>query len=195
MNEPRESPLDTREWLMFVREQVTVLGEAYRLRLVGKLWWANLFFVVFPAMSGTAAAALAAASTGDGGNKALTVIAAWLAGGAAVLSAVHRSLKCEDYQTECLRLSQGFQSIRVQTEARLAEPNPDPKAISELAAEYARLVASAQATLPNIYIYKATDQTGYRRFPDIPARPAPQRWWTRLRTRLYSEPSARLTAR
>jgi hypothetical protein len=176
---------------MSTRQQATVLSEAYRLRLVGKLWWANVIFVVVPAVFGTAAAALAAASSTSSGGSRLTVVAAFLAGGAAVLTAVHKALGCDEYQAECLRLSQGFQSIRIRSEARLAESHPDPKAVNKLAAEYARLTESAKAVLPDVYIQKAKDQTGYKRYPDLPDRPAPRRWWSRL----YSEPSARLTAR
>jgi hypothetical protein len=188
------SPVDTREWLMFARQQATVLSEAYRLRLVGKLWWANVIFVVVPAVFGTAAAALAAAASSTSGDSSrVTLIAAFLAGGAAVLTAVHKALNCDAYQAECLRLSQAFQSIRIRTEAMLAESksNPDPRGVNKLAAEYARLTESAKAVLPDVYIQKATDQTGYKRYPDLPDRPAPRRWWSRL----YSEPSARLTAR
>ena len=191
MSDPRVSPVDTREWLMFTREQATVLSEAYRLRLVGKLWWANVIFVVVPAVFGTAAAALAAASSTSKDGSGVTLAAAFLAGGAAVLTAVHKSLKCDEYQAECLRLSQAFQSVRIRTEARLAESEPDPKAVRKLADEYARLTESAQAVLPDVYIQRAKDQTGYKRYPDLPDRPLPRRWWSRA----YSEPSARLTAR
>jgi len=176
MSDPRVSPVDTREWLQFAREQSTVLSEAYRLRLVGKLWWANVVFVVVPAVFGTAAAALAAAasSTTSSGNR-LTLVAAVLAGAAAVLTAVHKALNCDAYQAECLRLSQAFQSIRIRSEAMLAEftSNPDPRGVSKLAAEYARLTESAQAVLPDVYIRKATDLTGYQRYPDLATRPAP----------------------
>ena len=191
MSDPRVSPVDTREWLMFTREQATVLSEAYRLRLVGKLWWANLAFVVVPAIFGTAAAALAAAGSTSTTGSRTTLAAAFLAGAAAVLTAVHKALQCDEYQAECLRLSQAFQSVRIRTEAKLAESDPDPKAVSKLAAEYARLTESAKAVLPNVYIQRAKDQTGYKRYPDLPDRPLPRRWWSRL----YSEPSARLTAR
>jgi hypothetical protein len=155
---------------MSARQQATVLSEAYRLRLVGKLWWANVIFVVVPAVFGTAAAALAAAaSSTTSDSSGVTLIAAFLAGGAAVLTAVHKALNCDAYQAECLRLSQGFQSIRIRAEA-MAESNPDPKAVNKLATEYARLTESAKAVLPDVYIQKAKDQTGYERYPDLPDR-------------------------
>ena len=191
MSDPPVTPGSTREWLKFTREQATVLSEAYRLRLVGKLWWANLLFVVVPAVFGTAAAALAAASSASSDGSRLTFAAAFLAGGAAVLTAVHKALQCDEYQAECLRLSQAFQSVRIRSEAKLAEADPDPKAVSKLAAEYAQLTESAKAVLPDVYIRKAEAQTGCNRYPDLPDRPAPRRWWSRS----YSEPSARLTAR
>ena len=176
MSNPQDSRVDMGEWLRAAGEEATVLSEAYRLRLVGKLWWANVVFVVVPAVFGTAAAALAAAasSTTSSDNR-LTVVAAVLAGAAAVLTAVHKALNCDAYQAECLRLSQAFQSIRIRSEAMLADftSNPDPKGVSKLAAEYARLTESAQAVLPDVYIRKATDLTGYKRYPDLPTGPAP----------------------
>ena len=50
---------DTRKWLE-IKSQATVLSEAYRLRLIGRLWWANFILVVLPAASATAAAIFAA---------------------------------------------------------------------------------------------------------------------------------------
>jgi hypothetical protein len=80
-----------------MKSQATILSEAYRLRLVGRLWWANLFLAVLPAASATAAAIAALKNT-------YPYLTAGLAGGAAVLTAIHRALKCEEYQAECLRL-------------------------------------------------------------------------------------------
>lgn len=191
MTESRESPLDTRQWLMFVREEATVLSEAYRIRLVGRLWWANVFFVVLPAVFGTAAAALAAASSAGNDGSGVTLAAAFLAGAAAVLTAVHKALQCDEYQAECLRLQRGYQGIRVRAEATLAEAEPDPRRVRKIATEYTRLTEGAKAALPDTYIQKAKDLTGCRRYPGLPDRPAPRRWWMRL----YSEPSARLTMR
>src|SRR5262249_51894941 len=87
-----------------IEQQARVFAEAYRLRLVGRLWWANLAFVVSPAVCAAAAAIFAAGGAGGIGAEVSKGLAAGLAGLAAILSAVHKSLKCEEYQGECLRL-------------------------------------------------------------------------------------------
>ena len=51
---------DSATWLTHVKSQATVFAEAYRLRLVGRLWWTNLLLVVLPAVAATAAAVFAA---------------------------------------------------------------------------------------------------------------------------------------
>src|SRR5262245_60546994 len=95
-NKPDNPDSRTRRFIDIKRE-ATLLAEAYRLRLVGRLWWANLAFVVLPSVCAAAAAIFAAG--GAGMNPRLAeALAAGLAGLAAVLSAVHKSLKCEEYQ-------------------------------------------------------------------------------------------------
>src|SRR4051812_26668458 len=99
--------------LQEIRDRSRIYAEAYRLRLIGKLWWANLIFQVLPAALATAAAVFAA---GDFDNKKL---AAWLAGASAVLTTVHKTLKCDEYQAECLRLNQHYRGIAVLCESVL----------------------------------------------------------------------------
>src|ERR1035437_191570 len=94
-----------------VRRRATVRSEAYRLRLLGPLQWANLVFMVLPATLATAAAVFAA-----GPNNTL---GAWLAGASAVLTVVHKTLKCDEYQAECLRLHQRYRSIADRKSTRL----------------------------------------------------------------------------
>jgi hypothetical protein len=50
---------DIKEWLQETEARATLISEAYRLEL-SRLWWANLMFVVVPAVLSTAAAIFAA---------------------------------------------------------------------------------------------------------------------------------------
>jgi hypothetical protein len=139
-----------------MKAHATILSEAYRLRLVGRLWWANLMLVVLPAACATAAAITAV--------KARPYVAAWLAGGAAVLTAMHKALKCEEYQAECLRLGQAYQSIAIKVDSAIstaaaAGSKADP--LADLTTEMAGLANSAKAALPDRYIREAEKRTGY----------------------------------
>jgi hypothetical protein len=144
---------DQKEALSKTMTETLVLSEAYRLRLVGRLWWANLMLVVLPAVF-TAAAAIFAAGLDQQLKVSQYGIAAWLAGAAAVLMAVHKSLKCEEYQLECLRLSQGYKSIAMSLGAMLSSPENHDN-LQELQKKLEQLTESAKAPLPNIYLTKA----------------------------------------
>jgi len=137
-----------------IQSQAVVLSEAYRLRLTGLLWWANLAFVVLPAVLAATAAVLAAHS------DATRLMAAGFAGGAVVLSAVHKSLKCDEYQAECLRLSPAFKSIAIKAGSAVSNDVDTESALSTLTKEYAELAGSAKALLPDRYVLKAERLTG-----------------------------------
>jgi len=138
------------ESLEDVMRRARVLSEAYRLRLGGVLWWANLVFMVLPATLATAAAVFAA-----GAYKNL---GAGLAGAAAVLTAVHKTLRCDEYQAECLRLNQRYRSIATLAHSVLendGESDPDLPSPQKLIVKFAELEESAGALLPNRYIRAA----------------------------------------
>jgi hypothetical protein len=150
-----------REFVQQIRAQAKVLSEAYRLRLLGRLWWANLSLVVLPAALATAAAIFAARQ--DANSAIMTsYIAAWLAGGAAVLTAIHKALKCEEYQAECLRLSQAYQSIAIEADSTLSGSDGQPQSLQELGKKFAVLAESVKAPLPDTYIARAERRTGYK---------------------------------
>jgi len=159
-----DSKADLREQgFKEIEQQAKVLAEAYRLRLVGRLWWANLTFVVTPAVCATAAAIFAAGGAGIG-TEVSRPLAAGLAGLAAVLSAVHKSLKCEEYQAECLRLGPAYDAIAVRARSAQAVTegdNPTYEELKDLTEKFATLKESAKAPLPNKYISKA-EQNSYR---------------------------------
>ena len=150
-----------------IEQEARVLAEAYRLRVVGRLWWANLVFVVTPAVSATAAAIFAAGGAGIRADVSKG-LAAGLAGLAAVLSAVHKSLKCEEYQAECLRLGPAYDGIAVRAEAAQAISkgnDPTDDELKHLTEKFAELKESARAPLPKKYISAAEDLTKYELYP------------------------------
>ena len=55
---------DINDWLQETKARSGLISEAYRLEL-SRLWWANLSFVVFPAVLSTAAAIFAALPQGN----------------------------------------------------------------------------------------------------------------------------------
>ncbi len=114
---------DTDRWLERATARALALCSAYRRQLDG-LWWLNLMFVVTPAV-GTAAAAVVAALPDAPpvflGSFSIP-LASVLAGGSAVLMAVHKSLGCEEYQEECLRISQAYESLAVRLESARSAP-------------------------------------------------------------------------
>lgn len=137
---------DAKAWLEQTRARATVLAEAHRLRLTGRLWWANLMFVVFPAVLATGAAIFAARP--DFTIQSIPP-ASVMAGIAAVLMAIHKALKCDEYQEECLRLSQRYESIATSADSALFGPEDEHEHVrKELTKELAELARHAKAQLP-----------------------------------------------
>src|SRR5262245_22809314 len=127
---------ETGKWLEEIKSRATFLSEAYRLEL-RRLWWANLMFVVVPAVLSTSAAIVAALSPSP--NLAIfsveLPVASAFDGGEAILIAIHKALKCDEYQAECLRIGQKYESIAIAAGSALsrgkAERHTDEKRISE----------------------------------------------------------------
>lgn len=151
---------DSSEWFDQTKSQATILSEAYRLRLSG-LWWLNLVFVVMPAVLSTSAAIFAALPPGKGFVVFSLPAASALAGAAVVLMAVHKSLKCDEYQAECLRLSQAYQSIAISVNSALNGPEELRYSHQErLTNKLEMLVEGARAQLPTKNIRQAEEITG-----------------------------------
>jgi hypothetical protein len=116
---------DINDWLQETKARSGLISEAYRLEL-SRLWWANLMFVVIPAVLSTAAAIFAALPKEAAGNLAIGALslplASVFAGTAAILMAVHKALKCDEYQAECLRLAQLHESIAISAGWALSRP-------------------------------------------------------------------------
>lgn len=146
-------------WLEETRARATLFSEAYRLAL-GRLWWANLIFVVAPAVLSTAAAIFAALPAGSFQNWLLPP-ASILAGSAAVLVAVHKALKCDEYQAECLRLSQFYQGISDAAGSALSQPESDRASIQkEIAKDLRNLTESVKARLATSILTEAEQRCG-----------------------------------
>ena len=154
---------EINKWLEETRSHAKLLSEAYRLEMT-RLWWANLMFVVFPAVFSTAAAILAAvpeAKVGGLFGGWLLPPASILAGLAAILVAVHKALKCDEYQAECLRLSQFYRSIAESAGSALSRPEHErPSHQEQIAKDLKQLTESVKALLPTRIISKAEAKTG-----------------------------------
>jgi len=151
---------DINQWLEDTKGRCARLSEGYRLELE-QLWWANLMFVVAPAVASTAAAIIAAIPA----DKLGSVLQNWflppasiLAGLAAILVAVHRALKCDEFQAECIRLTQEYQAIVEMAALALARPAEERlEAQASIGKELTMLVKNARARLPS-RLWKRADK-------------------------------------
>ena len=113
---------DSKTWLKQTSARAKALSHAHKHQL-RRLWWVNLILVVSPAVLSTAAAVFGALPED---RQPFTVVglpaAAAFAGAAAILLAVHKALKCDDYQAECLRLSQEYQSKAIDADSANSRP-------------------------------------------------------------------------
>ena len=148
--EQGEPVRDATAWLEQTRVRATVLSEAHRLRLTRRLWWANFFLVVVPAVLSTAAAIFAARPHQPGDFTILSLPpASAMAGAAAVLLAIHKALKCEEYQAESLRVSQEYEAIATSADSALYGPAADRESVrKDLTAKLTTLAGNAKAQLP-----------------------------------------------
>jgi hypothetical protein len=150
---------ETSKWLEETRSMATVLSEAYRLQL-SEFWWPNLMFVALPAVLSTSAAIFAALPAGSRVLFSLPA-ASVLAGSAAVLMAVHKALKCDEHQAECLRLGQAYKSIAISANSALMGSEELHEAHKErLTNKLEMLAESAKAQLPTRHIQKAQSISG-----------------------------------
>ncbi|MEK6288743.1 MAG: hypothetical protein AABO57_23750 [Acidobacteriota bacterium] len=161
------------EWLEHTKAYATLVAEGYRLEL-SRLWWANLMFVVIPAVLSTAAAIVAAlpeAKSRDFVVYSLSLPpASVFAGCAAILMAIHKALKCDEYQAECVRLGQLHKSIAISAASALSRPEGERAAHQEhIARRLEELTESAKARLPTRIIRKAEKITGAKLYSESAA--------------------------
>ena len=159
---------DTSKWLNQTKSDARIFSEAYNYRLSG-LSWLNMIFLVLPADLSTAAAIFGTLPPGTG----FTVMAipghAAMAGAAAILLAIHKAVKCDEYQAECIRLCQCYQSLSISADSALCGPEVKRESHQErLTEEWKALAAGAQALLPARYIKKAEAIVGSKLY-ELPA--------------------------
>jgi hypothetical protein len=150
------SPMkDNKAWLEETASRAKKLSKAYK-RTLDRLWWANLLFVVVPAVLTTGAAVFAALPP----ERALLFnlpVASVFAGLAAILITIHKALKCDDYQVECLRLSQAYQGIAIDAHSAAATPGDDPNSPqTRLTRELVELTKSAKAQVRSNFMSQVT---------------------------------------
>jgi hypothetical protein len=165
--------------LQTIERDAIVQADAYRLRLLGRLWWANIGFVVLPAVFATLSAILAAhpasvqvphhVATESAASATLVQTSFWswianlpwaalLAGSAAVLATVHKALKCDDYQAECLRVAQCYRSIAASAHfARLNGVTTESHLWKDITRRIEEVAANSRALLPDTYVRKAME--------------------------------------
>ena len=164
---------DINHWLEETKGRCARLSEGFRLELE-LLWWANLAFVVVPAVASTAAAIIAAIPA----EKLGSLFQGWflppasiLAGLAAILVAVHKSLKCDEFQAECIRLTQEYQAIAEMAAVALARPLEERlEAQAAIGKELTTLVKNARARLPTRMWKRADKRFKESMLPWLPAR-------------------------
>jgi len=138
---------DSNAWLQETTLRAKALSDAYKTTL-DRLWWANLMFVVVPAVLTTAAAIFAALPKEQSFVLFNLPAASIFAGTAAILTTVHKALKCDDYQAECLRLSQAYQSIAIDAHSAASAPDAERDSPqSRLTRELVDLTKSAKAKM------------------------------------------------
>jgi hypothetical protein len=157
---------DINDWLQETKARSGLISEAYRLEL-STLWWANLMFVVIPAVLSTAAAIFAALPQDTAGKLTIGTLslplASVFAGVAAILMAIHKALKCDEHQAECLRLAQLHQSIAISAGSALSRPEGERTAHQErIAAKLAELTEGAKARLPTRTMRRAERMSGVK---------------------------------
>lgn len=151
---------DVSKWLEETKWRAIAISEAYQ-RQLDKLWWANLCFVVLPAVCSTAAAIFAALPNEKAFGIFTLPITSILAGSSAILIAVHKALKCEEYQSECLRLSQAYQSIAISADSALSGAEEEHVLHQKrLTTELEDLSKNAKAQVSSNYMNKPKHETG-----------------------------------
>jgi hypothetical protein len=148
-----------REWLAVAEQEATVQSMAYAERLTS-LSWLNLATVLLPALLSTAAAVVGAMSQPPIVTRlAALPLATILSAAAAVFITFHKSLKCDEYQTECRRLSQEYKAFSLSAGAALALPLEKLlDAHDRLSTQFAVVTKGANASVPYRYVERAWER-------------------------------------
>jgi hypothetical protein len=138
-----------------LKEQASILSLAYKFGRE-RFAYSNLFTLVLPALLSSIVAVIAALTSPpewfDVGPVPGESI---LAGLAAILVTIHKVLNCEDYQAECLRLSNVFKAIAYEADLTLNSSADLYPELTRLKDKLALEIENANATVPQRQIDKA----------------------------------------
>jgi hypothetical protein len=144
-----------REGLNRLKERSFILGAAYQFGR-DRFAYSNMITLVLPAILSSVVAIFAAISNPPDwfmiGRIPLESI---LAGTAAILVTIHKVLNCEEYQAECLRLSNVFKSIAQEAEIAIHSSTDSNSELTRLTDSFSHELKSAQATVPKSCMVKA----------------------------------------
>jgi hypothetical protein len=140
------------------------LGMAHQLRRES-LNLLNIFTIVMPAILSTVVAVIVAlpplplppAPTILNSTPFGIPIESFLAGFAAILVVIHKELKCEEYQAECLRLAGLYHSIAIDAKYALHSADDKGGELKRLSEKFASAIKAASVTVPYRYIKKAKE--------------------------------------
>ena len=144
-----------KEGLTKLKERSFILGAAYQYGR-DRFAYSNLFTLVLPALLSTIVAVITALNPSPNWFDIGTIPgASVLAGSAAILVTIHKVLNCEEYQAECLRLSNVFKSIAQDAEIALYSSRDANDELSRLSEKLALEIENAKATIPESCMIKA----------------------------------------
>ena len=144
-----------KEGLTKLKERAFILGVAYQYGR-DRFAYSNIFTLVLPALLSAVVAVIAALSNPPNWFDLGTIPgASVLAGLAAILVTLHKVLNCEEYQAECLRLSNVFKSIAQDAEIALYSSRDLSHELSRLSNKFTEKIESARATVPERCIVNA----------------------------------------
>ena len=144
-----------KEGLNKLKERAFILGTAYQ-NGKDRFNLSNMFTLVLPAVLSSVVAIISAMkSPPDWFNVCSIPLESILAGSAAILITIHKVLGCEEYQAECLRLSNIFRSIAQEAEIAIYSSKELNVELSRLSDKFATELENAKATIPKRYMRRA----------------------------------------
>lgn len=145
------------KWLNKQAIESRVTARAFDDRL-GFFWYLNLVTALLPAVLAGAATLVPLLPEASPTLFDLP-LAPLLSGTAVLLIAVHKALKCDDFQTECRRLGQGHLALAVAADAAVHLPeNRIAHEFERLSVQLSELIKGAKASVPRSYIERANSE-------------------------------------
>ena len=145
-----------KEGLNKLKERAFILGTAYQSGR-DRFDLSNMFTLVLPAVLASIVAVFSAIIDPPSWFEVCSIpLVSILAGLAAVLITIHKVLGCEEYQAECLRLSNVFRSIAQEAEIATYSSKDLSFELSRLSDKFATELENAKATISNKKMVEAT---------------------------------------